>query len=210
MKYFSSRVLIIVPVLLWFCGCMADLSPIEVSEFFWNAIKDDKPEVARKYVSSKSHNEQDLTENILPINNVSFGKIVIDGDKAWVDTTVVLAADEPFSLPLKTVLLRENNQWKVDYDATVSSVSRDSDVARVISGLSELSGKIARELDRSLEEIQKAIPEVQKELENIEEDINKALPEVRKKIEDIIEQIEEALKRKEKEKQQPSDDTIEI
>lgn len=208
MKFSVVRFLFIILISFPVSGCMADLSPVEVSGFFWTAIKDKKPDEVRKYVSSKSINEKDLTENILPIENVSFGKIVIEGDNAWVDTTVVLAADDPFSLPLKTVLLRENRQWKVDYDATVGSVSKDSGVARVIGSLSELSGKIAKELDRSLEEIQQAIPEVQKELENLEDDFNRALPEVRKQIEEIIQQIEEALKGKEK--QQPSDETIEI
>lgn len=186
------------PVLIIFLvigGCMANLEPREVSERFWTAVQEKNTVEIRKYISSDVSNNA-LSEHILPIDNVSLGKTVIDGDHAWVDTEVDVSADEPFTLPLKTVLKKENNQWKVDYDETVSPVSSDSSIARVVGNLSELSNQVAEELDRALEDIQAAIPEVQKEIEEIEENLNHSLPELRQRIEEIMQQLEEALKGK--------------
>lgn len=184
-------------------GCAASLSPIEVSERFWTAVQHGNTGVVRKYVTSESMNRNDLTEDILPLDSFSLGKTVIDGQQAWVDTTVVISADKPFSLPLKTILLQENEQWKVDYDATVASVSRGSDVARIIGSIASISEQFASELDRSLAEIQKSLPEVQKELERIEKDIKEKLPELRRRMEEFMRQLEEALKGIGKKREQP-------
>jgi chromosome segregation ATPase len=129
----------------------------------------------------------------LPLDEISLGKTIIDGEQAWVDTEVVIAGDDSFRLPLKTVLLKENKQWKVDYNATMHSISRGSSVARVLGSIANLSEKFSNELNRSLDEIQKIIPEVEEEIGKIEENISKKLPELRKRIEEILQQLEEAL-----------------
>ncbi len=174
-------------------GCVVNLSPIEVSERFWTAVQDKDQRAIRKYVSSSTLEKDDLTEDILPLDEISLGRTVIDGEQAWVDTEVIISGDNPFNLPIKTVLLRENKQWKVDYDAPMHSISRGSSVARVLGSIANLSEKFSNELNRSLDEIQKIIPEVEEEIGKIEENVRKKLPELRKRIEEILQQLEEAL-----------------
>ena len=183
--------------LIWLCiilsGCVTNLSPIEVSEKFWTAVKNKDSTTVRRYISSNGNEKNELTENILPLDEISLGRTIIDGEEAWVDTEVVIAGDEPFRLPLKTVLLKENQQWKVDYDATVASITKGSSVARVMGSLADLSSQFAKELDRSLDEIQKTLPEVQREIEKIEDSVKQQLPELKERLEEIIKQLEEAL-----------------
>ncbi len=178
---------------IFFTGCVENLSPIEVSERFWTAVQNKDQRAVRKYVSSDTLKKDDLAENILPLDEISLGRTVIDGEQAWVDTEVIIAGDNPFNLPIKTVLLRENKQWKVDYDATMHSISRGSSVARVLGSIANLSEKFSDELNRSFDEIQKTIPEVEEEIGKIEENISEKLPELRKRIEEILQQLEEAL-----------------
>jgi len=203
-----SDVFLCLCIILALYGCAANLSPIEVSGHFWTAVQNKDAGAARDYVSSGSLDRKDLTENILPFDKVTLGRTVIDGEQAWVDTTVVISGDNPFTLPLKTVLLQENRQWKVDYDATVASVSSTSSVARVMGNLTDLSKQFADGLDRSLAEIQKTIPEIQKEIESIEEDLREKLPELRQRMEEFMKQLEEALKDLNKERK--SQGTTEI
>ncbi len=118
---------------------------------------------------------------------------MIDAEQAWVDTTVVIAGNESYELPLETMLLKDGEQWKVDYNTTVASLSKESTVARVVGSIADLSGQFADQLDKSLEEIQKAIPEVQKEIERIEENVQYHLPEIQRRMDEFIRQLEEAL-----------------
>jgi hypothetical protein len=149
-----------------------------------------------RYVTSnslESLKKQDLNKDILPINDVTLGKTVIDGEQAWVDTDVAIAGNNPFHLPIKTALLMENKQWKVDYDKTVASVSKTSSVARVLGELNNLGEQFTDKLNQSLDEIERTLPEVQRELEKIEENMRQKLPELRQRMEEFMRQLEEAL-----------------
>ena len=191
----SRPVIFFVSICVWtffVSACVPRLTPIQVSEKFWQAVQENDADAARHFVTEDARN-RDLTDNILPLEEVTLGRTIIDGDQAWVDTTVVISADKPYHLPLKTVLLRENERWKVDYDATVASVSKGSHAARVISGISELSRRFSEELNRSMEDIQRSLPELQKELEQLEGNLRRELPELREQMREFLRQLEEAL-----------------
>ncbi len=188
-----KRIISIFVISVMVSGCATNLSPIEVSQNFWTAVQNKDSQTIRKYITSASPRENDLTANILPVSNFTLGRTVIDKNQAWVDTTVEIAADDPFSLPIKTVLLQENEQWKVDYTATVASISSSSDVARILGNLNDLGIQFADKLNQSLGEIQKTLPEVQRELEKIEESMKQKLPELQQRMEEFMRQLEEAL-----------------
>lgn len=187
------RSLLLLAVVFILNGCMENLPPVEVSERFWTAVQNKDAGTVHKYISSEAHAQNDLTANLLPIDRFTLGKTIIDGEMAWVDTTVVISGDQPFTVPLKTVLLQENKQWKVDYDATVSSISGGNDLARLLGHLNDLGIQFSDQLNRSLVEMQKALPEVQKELEKLEENMKQKLPELQQQLEEFVRQLEEAL-----------------
>ena len=191
---------------LFIPGCAANLSPMEVSDKFWTAVKNRDGQTAAGYVTSgslESLKKQDLDQDILPINNVSFGKTVIDGEQAWVDTDVEIAGNDPFTLPLKTILLMENRQWRIDYDKTVASVSKSSSVARVLGELNNIGDQFNEKLNRSLDEIERTLPQVQKEIEKIEDNMREKLPELRQRLEEFMRQLEDALGGKKETQPQP-------
>jgi gas vesicle protein len=184
--------------LAWICllmaGCSEGLYPIDVSEGFWRAVKNKDMQAIEKYSTEDSITGDELNENILPLDEIVLGKTVIDGDGAWVDTTVTISGDKPYTLPIKTVLIRENKQWKVDYQATMKWVSKGSSVYSVISGIKNMSEALAEELNQSMEDIQKVIPEIKEEVEEIEESLLKHVPELKKQIKEFVEDLEEAIK----------------
>ncbi len=175
-------------------GCDEGLYPIDVSEGFWRAVKDKDITAIEKYSTEDSLTGDELSENILPLDEIILGKTVIDGDGAWVDTTVTISGDKPYTLPIKTVLIRENKQWKVDYQATMKWVSKGSSVYSVISGIKNMTEELAEELNQSMEDIQKSIPEIKKEVERIEESLLEYVPELKKQVEEFVEDLEEAIK----------------
>ena len=175
-------------------ACEESLYPIDVSEKFWRAVKDKDVKTIQKYSTGDSLTKEDLDENILPLDEIILGRTVIDGDNSWVDTTVTISGDKPLTLPLRTVLIRENNQWEVDYDETIKLVSKGSSVSRIISSIRNMREDLTKELNQSMEDIQNAIPEVKEEIEKIEESLLEHVPELKKQIEDFVKDLKEAIK----------------
>ncbi|MFQ5661402.1 MAG: hypothetical protein ACE5GZ_13345 [Gammaproteobacteria bacterium] len=184
-------------------GCSQRLYPAEMAGIFWRAIQTNNVGKLRWSITRASLNENDLMGNILDIGEVSLGKTVIDGSNAWVDTTVEIKAENSFKAPLKTVLRQEKGLWKVDYTATVASISRHSEMARVIGRMHELGDQIAGQFDGVIDELQKSIPEVQRELKKLEEHIKSQIPELKERLEDFAKELDKALKIPPEQKQQP-------
>ena len=177
-------------------GCAANPSPLEVSDGFWKGVKDKDTAAVSRYVTTgslESLKRQDPARNILPIKQVTLGRTVIDGERAWIDTTVEVADDKPFHLSVQTVLQQENRQWKVDYNATVASITNDSDVGRVLGDISALSKHFTDKLNQSLDQAQKALPEIEREIGKIEGNLRQKLPELRQHMEELMRQLDEAL-----------------
>ncbi len=174
-------------------GCAANLTPIEVSDQFWSAVKSKDNRSIKKYIVAGTGNPDDSLADLLDIKNYTLGRTVMDQNQAWVDTTVEISGTDSFDVPIKTVLLQENNQWKVDYAATVAPISGSSDIARVLGSLNDLGIQFADKLNHSLGEMQKALPEVQREIEKIEETMKQKLPELQQRMDELMQQLEEAL-----------------
>ena len=166
-KQFFSLLPVICIVVL--SGCEEKLSPIEVSEHFWKGVEMRDATIIERFISSDSQANASSIENILPVKNTAFGRTVIEENMAWVDTTVTIESEKPFTLPLTTTLVKENGYWKVKYNETIASVSSGSDIARIMGSIQDLSGKFTEELDRSIGEMQKAIPEIKREIGRVEE-----------------------------------------
>jgi len=181
-------------ICLFNTACDEGRYPIDVAEKFWRAIKDKDVKTIQKYSTDDSLTEEDLDENILPLDEIILGRTVIDGDSSWVDTTVTISGDKPLTLPLRTVLIRENKQWKVDYDETIKLVSKGSSISRIISSIRNMRENLTEELNQSMEDIQKAIPEVKEEIEKIEESLLEHVPELRKQIKEFLKDLKEVIK----------------
>jgi len=165
-----------------------------VSEKFWRAVKDKDTKAIQKYSTKDSYEENENIENILPLDEIVLGKTVIDGDGAWVDTTVTISGDKPYTLPIKTVLIRENKQWKVDYQATIKWISKGSVISSIINSIKNMSENLAKELNQSMEDIEKAIPEIKEKIEKLEESLLEHVPELKKQIEEFVEDLKDAIK----------------
>ena len=200
MEYAAMRnkniVTCIIVLLVYGSGCAASPSPMEVSDGFWQGIKEKDAAIVSRYVTAESQESlkrQDPARNILPIKQVALGRTVIDGERAWIDTTVEIADERPFHLSVQTVLQQEDRQWKVDYNATVAFITNDGDVGRALGNISKLSKQFTDKLNRSLDQAQKALPEIEKEIGKIESDLRQKLPELRQRMDELMRRLEEDL-----------------
>jgi hypothetical protein len=138
--------------------------------------------------------EGELSQHVLPVTGTEFGRIIIDGDQAAVETTVTLESDRPLRVPVETALVFEGGRWLVDYDLTVESIRVGSPVAEILRDMRVMSDKIAQAMDDSVTELERTLPELERQLRTIERDLKAQLPELQRSLEDFAARLEQALK----------------
>ena len=188
-------------------------SPFEVTQAFWHAVETKNVDQIKKLISKKSLHDEILTENVVSISKPDFGKITIDGNNAEVETTVVVESDHPSTVSLDTFLVKENETWKVDYHATVDTLSSQGQLAQAIRDLrtfgEKFSKDFSREFESSMDELDKAMPDVEKQIKNLGDQIKEQVPELKKQFEDLAKQLQQALKESQTGKaQNPEQDSI--
>ena len=168
-------------------------TPMDVSQAFWEAVKQKDVNAIRQLSITNSIPADLKSEDVVSITNASFGKIVIDGTHAEVETRVTVASDHPASLPLDTVLIQENEQWKVDYQASMSAIYDGSQVSEIIRELKVFGENFSKEFDQSMHELDKAMPEIEKEVNRMGEALKEHLPAIKKQFEDLARELQRSL-----------------
>lgn len=181
-------------LLLMLFGCEKSLSPQEVTHQFWAAVEAKDSDRVRRYVATQSFNDDQLTDDILPISEFKLGRIIIDQDTAEIDTTVVVQSDQSVEIPLKTLLLKQGEDWKVDYRSTVASVKTGGDLSDFLGELRKFSGIFKSELNNSLDQLERAMPQIKEEFKSLERQFKSELPELEKRLQEFARELEDSMK----------------
>lgn len=185
--------LILACLCLAIIACSKPQTPQEVAASFWQAVESGKPSQVKKYVSAKDQITMESLKNVMPISEVSFGKIIIDSNIAQVDTLVTLEGDRSMDLPISTHLMQENERWTVDYERTINTIIAAGKVAAVINQFKDIGNAVKEGIGRSVVELEKTLPSIEKELSNMEQQIQQAVPELKSRFENFSRQLEQAL-----------------
>lgn len=188
------RAVTAVLTLLMLCGCTRSLPPQDVADRFWRAVITQHPAKIRRYVREQDQATLKDDPKIMPISEFELGRVVIDGESATIETSITLDADKPVALKIDTELVREGEQWRVDYSATIDDISTQSQLAQVIGQIESIGGALADGIDKSVDEMKKMLPEIERQLSRIEGEIKQRMPELRERIEEFSKRIEESLK----------------
>ncbi len=105
---------------------------------FWDALLENDLDTAKTFATMASGDNLTINKDIDDSSNhVTFGDIVADNDKATIETMLNTQKDgSQISIPLRTILVKEKNQWKVDADLTMMSVFGGA-MGEVIEGIGE-------------------------------------------------------------------------
>jgi len=189
LSYFALGVLLLLGT-----GCEQQLNPMQVTQRFWQAVEAQDRGAVRLFVTRESVEAVRAADGILPLSTTGFGKTTIEGERAQVETTVALAGDKPVPVPLKTYLRQEDGRWKVEYQQTVGALSERGDLAAWLARLREFNQQFSRQVDRSIEDLQRALPEIEREFKQFEESVNEQIPALKEELEEFGRKLEEALK----------------
>jgi len=175
-------------------GACKEMSPLEVARGFWDAAAKDDQAAMRRYVAPGTWPPEQQHAHLLAVGGARFGRIVIDGDRASIDTTVSVRGDRPLDVPLETRLVRDDGAWRVDYHATVAPLAADGALARFLQELRRSGERLARALDESADGLRRSLPGLDRDLRGIEEELRHRIPELRERIEEFSRRLEDALR----------------
>ena len=185
-------------ILFWMAlisGCKTPMTPEEISDKFWLGVKTKNVALIKKYSAEDTIANLDSKDTIPQVKTISFGKIIIDGEIAEIETILTIILNEKLmDLNIETHLKKINGQWKVDYDKTMRPLTINHDMAELLGGVEALSQELADEIKNSVEEFkEKALPEIKSKMEEAEKEIREKLPELKNIIDEFLKDLEKSI-----------------
>jgi hypothetical protein len=156
-------------------GCQTVSTPEHVTTEFWQAMVDGDIDEARKYATRDTQylvNKQQDLENA----TVKTETALINGSNATVATLMTIEKTENNNvLSFDTVLLKENDQWKVDYQQTLNNLSilPLGDIFKSLRALGETFNQ----------ELKQQIPLFEKQIKSFSQELIRQLDEFRRQME---------------------------
>lgn len=188
-----TRLLTSVCIILLLAGCGNRLSPLEVSERFWTAVQQGDMRAVERHSAAGTVGRRIDSEDMLNVIGVEFGRVIIDGERAVVETTATIGNDRTYELPLKTYLQQEQETWKVDHDASLAVLYSDGSAAILFDTIQRINETLSRQLRESLTELQGLVPLLERELAELERSLKESLPELRRQVEEALREFERSL-----------------
>ena len=165
-------------LLFMLSGCQAVLTPEQVTLTFWEAMAQGNLESARKQVTQETQHLVAKQQN-LEGASIKTGEVVIDGPNATVSTIMTLKKPENNEyLSFNTVLLKENDLWKIDYQQTLNNLS--------ILPFGELFNSLRAIGDAINKELEQQVPLFEKQIKSFSEELIRQLDEFRRNLEKSI------------------------
>lgn len=139
------------------CGGAGGDEAANVARGFWDALEAGDVETAKTFSTASSASSLRMTENMQDKDvSVTLGATVNEEGTTFVETTVLTRNEETeMNIPMKTVLVQENDAWKVDVDQTMMSLFGGA-MAEMMKGMGEAMGDAMQGMG---EEVGKAMQE---------------------------------------------------
>ncbi len=185
--------------LLFLCGallsCQSTKTPLQVSEHFWLGIQTENVALVKKYSLANSIDEPEDIARFENVTDATFGKIIIDGDFAKIETNVAMTLNEKTTdISLQTYLENNNDVWKVNYRKTVLQLEVNRNMAEVFGDIEEMTAEMTEEIESSVEEIrEKIVPEIKSQIEQAEEELLEKLPELKNIFDEFLHELGKSL-----------------
>ncbi|SEF82710.1 hypothetical protein [Nitrosomonas ureae] len=172
----TPRLIGVLGLLFILNGCQTTLSPEQTTTAFWKAMVNGELESAKKYTARETQALVVKQENIMGASLEKTGMIVIDGPNAKVATVVMLKNHENNkTLTFDTVLLKEDDVWKVDYQKTLNNLSI-LPFGEVINSLRAIGDVINKKLEQQ-------IPLFENQVKSFSDELIRQLDEFRHQLE---------------------------
>jgi len=148
-KHRVSILTVIFCLLFLLGGCQTILTPEQTTSTFWKAMANGDLESARKYTTIETQYLVTKQENIMGAS-LETSLIVINDSNAKVATVITLRNPESNNiLSFDTVLLKEDETWKIDYRQTLNNLST-LPFGEVINSLRAIGDVINKKMEQQI------------------------------------------------------------
>ncbi|KAF3984475.1 MAG: hypothetical protein HFP81_01920 [Methylococcales symbiont of Hymedesmia sp. n. MRB-2018] len=164
--------------ILLISACESVKTPSQVTLIFWNALAKDDLSLATKQCNLTSQPRLDSPVISLNKSNFDFGKIIIDGSHATVETFITPSINNKSSFT--TFLSQEKQQWKIDCHKSLKELS-NRPFNSFFKSLDSLGKNITKQLKQQLPKIKKEInafaEELKQQADKFGKELEKTLPQ---------------------------------
>ena len=174
-------------------ACQMNATPDQVADKFWAAAVNNNSVIMKRLSSKQTYSNVDDFSLLHKTKSYELGKIVIDTNQAEIETILLFdESDEPFRM--KTYLIREEDNWLIDYQRTVAFFTFNTEITDLMGDIEDLAEEFANQVEGSVEEFRrKALPKIQSKVEEAEKEIKQQLPEIKQKIKEFLEELERSI-----------------
>ncbi|GJM05136.1 MAG: hypothetical protein DHS20C09_11270 [marine bacterium B5-7] len=171
------------------------MTPLQVSEKFWEGIKKKNISLITIYSHSDSDYSTNAIKQLPDVTAITFGRIIIDPDSAEIETQVTITSDgKTIDIPLKTYLEKEDDVWRVNYNQSVLLLKTNKGMAELLGGVQELSENLADDIEESVVDFkEKAMPEIESKLDQVEEALRDKIPEFKNMLDELLKGLKRSL-----------------
>lgn len=144
----------------------------ETANLFWQAVQQDKMETAKEYVTWDSAQYlQFLRNKQVSSQRFETGELKIENDEAELATVLYGGDKGDMEIPLRTVMVKSEDVWRVDVQRTMGSMVSGAMGAVVNQlnnfmqdGLKGLDDALSESIDELGKNLEKGMKELQKDL----------------------------------------------
>lgn len=183
-------------------GCSGPETPEEVSQAFWQSVIDGNASDANGYSTLVNDAAFDSFERDWQGVDIQWGRVVIDGNEASVDTVIEGLEGNSEALEATTYLVKKDDEWLVDYYRTGDALDQQPLFGNMLGKLEQLGQDLqarwARESDQMAVDIERMTQELEQQAQQANERFSILLEQYGEQLEqhldDLSRSIEEALK----------------
>ncbi len=178
-------------------ACFSPDAPTDVSDRFWQALIAGDSKNAARYSTLVSEAAFDgFSQNWSGVT-VTQGRTVIDGSTSQVTTHINNLSGPNRQREVTTYLIKQNEEWGVDYYATQDAFNDQPIVDRLIDSFSGLSERLKSELSQHSNEAAKELDRIGEELSRKARELNQqwepAIEDYRVQLQDQLDKLIDSL-----------------
>ncbi len=125
--------------------------PVAVADKFWDAMEDRDADEARKYMTRASASNLQIKDSDEKYD-IELGKVTEnDDDTVSIATTLKKEGGKEAAIQLNTIVVKEEGQWKVDYNQTMLSMFGGA-MQQMMQGLGKAMQQGAEGMNKAMQE----------------------------------------------------------
>ncbi|MEQ8426339.1 MAG: hypothetical protein RLT87_07545 [Gammaproteobacteria bacterium] len=189
------QLLVLVSAVALLTACQHKASPETIATTFWKAAVNNNSLIMKRLTSVNTYTQQNDFALLHKTTNFKLGKIVIDANRAKIETTLYF--DEPDKpVALTTYLLKEEDKWLIDYQRSVAFLNMNREMTEIMDDIEALARQFADQVEGSVEQFrQKALPEIRSKIDKAEQQLKKKLPELKQQVDQFLDELERSIEK---------------